>query len=282
MAWKGWTWRTSTPSDPASGTGRTLPSATMETIEVERSDGLVTVTLNRPSALNAASPTMWKELTATFEEIADNRGDRVLVITGAGDAFCSGADLSGVSHTPPHVTMRVVNRCASALLRLSTPTIARVNGVAAGAGANLALACDLVVASSTARFCEIFSRRGLSVDFGGSWLLPRLVGLHKAKELVLLADMLTADEAAVAGLVNKVVPPEQLDAVVAEWAQRLVAGPPRALALSKALLDHGLQRSVDEALDAEADAQVRNLASEDVAEAMAAWREKRTPTFTGR
>jgi 2-(1,2-epoxy-1,2-dihydrophenyl)acetyl-CoA isomerase len=256
----------------------------MSDILVERHAGVVTLTLNRPARLNAITLAMWPQLTEIFQEVAGRREDRVLVVTGAGDAFCSGADLGtgigGGGH--PLFHMREVGDAALALHRLPKPSIARVDGVAAGAGCNLALGCDLVVASERSRFSEIFARRGLSVDFGGSWLLPRLVGLHRAKELVLLADMLTAEEASVAGLVNRVVPVEQLDALVAEWAARLATGPPLALSMSKTLLNRSLEMSMEQAVEAEAQAQCVNVASHDTAESLAAYVEKRAPNYQGR
>ena len=153
---------------------------------------------------------MWNELLATFREIAlDSSADRVVVLTGAGGDFCSGADLSGGGADDPErhqlTTMRHIGDVALALHRLPQPTIAKVRGVAVGAGLNMALGCDLVVASTNARFSEIFARRGLSIDFGGSWVLPRRVGLHRAKELALLADIIDATEAERIGLVNRVV-----------------------------------------------------------------------------
>ena len=166
--------------------------------------------------------------------------------------------------------------------RLPMPTIARVDGVAAGAGLNLALGCDLVVASDRSRFSEIFAKRALSLDFGGSWILPRLVGLHKAKELALLADIITADEAANIGLVNKVVPFDELDAAVDEWAQRLESGPPIALAATKELLNASFDRNLADALIAEGKSQALNFTTDDVREAGAAWLEKRDPEFEGR
>src|SRR5688500_4998252 len=149
----------------------------METLLIERADGVVTVTLNRPERKNAVNGVMWDELLATFREIADNADDRVVVITGAGGAFCSGQDLGAADALMQHGLhrMRHIGEVAIALHRLPQPTIAKVGGVAAGAGCNMALGCDLIVASEEARFSEIFSRRGMSVDFGGSWLLPRLV-----------------------------------------------------------------------------------------------------------
>ncbi len=143
--------------------------------------------------------------------------------------------------------MRGVGAVAAALHRLHKPSIAKVSGVAAGAGCNLALGCDLIVASDEARFSEIFARRGLSIDFGGSWLLPRLVGLHKAKELALLADIISAEEAARIGIVNRVVPAGDLDGFVADWAQRLAAGPPIALSLTKTMLNNSFSVSFDQA-----------------------------------
>jgi 2-(1,2-epoxy-1,2-dihydrophenyl)acetyl-CoA isomerase len=157
-----------------------------------------------------------------------------------------------------------------------------VNGVAAGAGCNLALGCDLVIASDRARFSEIFSKRGLSVDFGGSWLLPRLVGMHKAKELVFLAEIIDAAEADRIGLVNRVVPHDELDATVREIAGRLAALPPVQLSVSKRLLNQSLSVSMADALEFEDVAQVLNFQSADTAEAVAAFVEKRPPKFTGR
>src|SRR5579863_3667178 len=163
---------------------------------------------------------MWQEMHDTFSDVARRREDRVVVITGAGGAFCSGADIAdprGVSGDPedPHIVrMRFFGQVMLALHKLPKPTIAKIRGIAAGAGMSLALGCDLTVASDNARFSEIFARRGLSVDGGSSWLLPRLVGLHKAKELAYFADILSAEEADEIGLINRVVPDDELDAFV--------------------------------------------------------------------
>ncbi|HMC52800.1 MAG TPA: enoyl-CoA hydratase [Acidimicrobiales bacterium] len=256
----------------------------METLLVGRSGGVVTVTMNRPERKNAATPTMWAELRDVFTEVGHAADDRVLVVTGAGGDFCSGADLSGLTGTQdaPLVAMRLVGSAALALHRCAKPTIAKVRGVAVGAGCNLALGCDLTVASEDARFSEIFSRRGLSVDFGGSWVLPRLVGLHKAKELALLGDIISAKEAADYGLLNRVVADGDLDAVVEDWARRLAAGPPLALSMTKTLLNNGLATSLDQAVEDEARCQAVNIASADTAEAMMAFLEKREPRFQGR
>lgn len=250
----------------------------------------MTVTMNRPEKKNAMNGLMWRELIDLFDEIEDSREIRVLVITGAGDGFCSGADLTDTSNAGQLSdgvggslrAMRVVGRCALRLHELHIPTIAAVNGVAAGAGCNLALGCDLVVASDRARFSEIFSKRGLSVDFGGSWILPRLIGLHRAKELVFLADIIDATEADRIGLVNRVVPHEDLATTVRELAQRLAALPPVQLSVSKQLLNQSLSVSMADALEFEDVAQIMNFQSADTAEAVAAFVEKRPPTFTGR
>lgn len=262
----------------------------METITVERSEGVVTVTLNRPHKKNAMTPTMWVELIEVLDAVEANRDDRALVITGADDAFCSGADLTdagsddgsegGVGASLER--MQLVTRCALRLHELRTPTLAAVNGVAAGAGLNLALGCDLVVASDRARFSEIFSKRGLSVDFGGSWLLPRLVGLHRAKELVFLADIIDAAEAERIGLVNRVVPHERFPGVVAELAARLAALPPIQVANSKRLLNQSSSVSMAEALEAEGIAQALSFQTKDTVEAILAFIQKREPRFEGR
>jgi 2-(1,2-epoxy-1,2-dihydrophenyl)acetyl-CoA isomerase len=177
--------------------------------------------------------------------------------------------------------MRFVGRAALRLHELPIPTIAAVNGVAAGAGCNLALGCDLIVASDRARFTEIFAKRGLVLDFGGSWLLPRLVGLHKAKELAFLADIIDAAEAERLGLLNRVVAHDQLAGEVAALAQRIAAMPPLQLAVIKRQLNDGLNRSMSEAVEFEGVAQALVSGSGDAAEAMLAFLKKREPRFTG-
>jgi enoyl-CoA hydratase/carnithine racemase len=261
----------------------------METIDVNRADGgIVTITLNRPEKKNAISPMMWDELLTTFREIGSNDGvDRVVVLTGAGGAFCSGADLSGglnVTERPRNqlFSMRHVGDVCLALHRMPQPTIAKVGGVAAGAGANLAFGCDLIVASDEARFSEIFARRGLTIDAGGSWLLPRLIGLHRAKELAFFADIISAKEAEAFGLVNRVVPAGELDAFVDDWATKLASGPPIALAQTKDLLNNAFQVTLEQAVENEAKAQAVNGATADTAGAMKAFLEKRPPRFEGR
>jgi len=257
----------------------------METLQVERADGVVTVTLDRPARKNAMSPTMFLELREVFRSISgDPERDRVVVLTGAGGAFCSGADLGGLDAVQLHQLpwMRQVGEACMALHNLPQPVIAKVVGVAAGAGCNLALGCDLIVASDDARFSEIFARRGLSIDFGGSYVLPRLVGLHKAKELAFFADIISAKEAVDLGIVNRVVPVAEIDAFVDDWARRLAAGPPLALSMTKKLLNQSLSVTVEQALENEAQAQTVNFFTADTAEAMLAFAEKRDPVFHGK
>ena len=242
------------------------------------------MTLNRPRVKNAIAPPMWEELRRIFHEIRETNTDRVAVITGAGGAFCAGADLGEdpAAGMHPLQGMNPVNAAALALHDVTKPTIAKVGGDAVGAGMNLALGCDLVVAGESARFSQIFARRGLSVDFGGTWLLPRLIGLHKAKELALFADVISAKEAEGIGVVNRVVPDGDLDGFVADWANRLAEGPPLALQQTKRMLSNAFSLSLSEALAGEASAQSVNLASEDMREGVAAFLEKRPPTFRGR
>ena len=246
---------------------------------------MVTLTLNRPEKMNAITGEMWGGLRDVFDEVARNRDDRVLVVTGAGRAFCAGADLidSGMPRTSGQRLehMRGVGRSAAALRGIAKPTVARVNGVAAGAGLSLALGCDLVIASGDARFSAIFVQRGLSIDYGGSWLLPRLIGIHKAKELALLADVLPAEDAERMGIVNRVVAAEDLDREVDAVVTRLLTMAPVALSQTKHLLDQAFWASFEDAVEAEAMAQVVNLSTPDAKEAVRAFMEKRDPLYTG-
>ncbi|MEZ5376134.1 MAG: enoyl-CoA hydratase [Acidimicrobiales bacterium] len=263
--------------------------ASTERLLIERNDGVVTVTLNRPHRKNAVPGAMWDDITAAFRDIADRRTDRVVILTGAGGDFCSGADLAGDGEAPPPdhdahtlADMRRVTAACIAIAECPKPTIAKVSGVAVGAGLNMALACDLVVADRTARFAEIFAKRGLSVDFGGSWFLPRRIGLHRAKELAFFADLIDADEADRIGLVNRIVDNDQLDEFVAQWAGRLAAGPPIALAQTKRLLHESFESTLAQALDREGTAQTVNFTTADTKEAVSAFIERRDPEFHGR
>jgi enoyl-CoA hydratase/carnithine racemase len=251
----------------------------MDTVQIEAVDGIATVTMNRPERRNAISPAMFQELEDAFRRLGNDIDTRAVVLTGAGGHFCSGLDLADLKE-PEHWLpwVRLVLNTAQVLYDLPKPVIAKVSGVAVGAGLNLALACDLVVASEDA----LFVKRGLSVDFGGSWLLPRLVGLQKAKELVLLGEILDAQTALTIGLVNRVVPSTELDGFVADWAEKLAAGPPLALSCSKRLLNASFAAGFGEALENEAVSQALNLHTADSQEGFAAFLDKRPPRFNGR
>jgi 2-(1,2-epoxy-1,2-dihydrophenyl)acetyl-CoA isomerase len=256
----------------------------MDGLQVDSAAGVVTITFDRPQRKNAIDMAMWRALHDVALELVADARVRCVVFTGAGGEFCSGQDLTPTGEDPTHglARMRAINAVVQAVHELPQPTIAKVDGVAAGIGMNLALACDLVVASDRARFSEIFARRGLSLDGGGSWILPRLVGLHRAKELALFADIIPADEALRLGIVNRVVPVDELDAFVDDWAARLAEGPPIALAMTKRMLNRSFEQSFEQALDDEARCQTVNFSTGDTAEAMRAFVEKRPPTFDGR
>jgi 2-(1,2-epoxy-1,2-dihydrophenyl)acetyl-CoA isomerase len=262
-------------------------------VQVEQDGAVVTVTLSNPGRKNAIPAYAWPEVEAGFRRAARDATVRCVVVTGEGEDFSSGADVSGEGSgegggegggTAAHglVMMRSVSAAIEALHAVPQPVVARVAGVCVGIGMNIALGCDLVVASQEARFSQIFARRGLSIDGGGSWVLPRMVGLLKAKELALLADILPAAEAERLGLVTRVVPRADLDATVADLVARLAAGPPLALSMTKRLLNQSTQVTLPQALEAEAQAQTVNFGTRDTAEAMAAFTERRQPRFEGR
>jgi enoyl-CoA hydratase/carnithine racemase len=261
----------------------------METLIIERTAGVVTVTMNRPERKNAANVAMLTELLETFLEVERNPADRVMILTGAGGAFCTGADLADPSGpTATDVSrstlssMRRLGDVALALHRITKPTIAKVDGYAVGAGCSLALGCDLIVCSETAKLSMIFSRRGLSLDNGASWLLPRLVGMARAKEIALFGGMWTGAEALEIGLVNRVLPVDELDAFVEDWASTLAAGPPLALSMTKTLLHASSQASMEQAVEHEAQCQSLNFSTSDTVEALTAFAQKREPVYTGR
>ena len=245
-------------------------------------DGVRTLTLNRPHRKNAITPELWVALRDALNAAGRDRSVRALVITGAGGSFCSGADISVPDDIHPKYKLQRLTDVALALHELPVPTVAKVTGVAVGAGWNLALGCDLVVATPESTFSQIFSKRGLSIDLGGSWLLPKLVGLQQAKRLTLLAETIDAAEAHALNLVTWVVSRAEIDAFVKDLTDRLVAGPPIALAQTKALLNEGADRTLRDALANEARAQAVNFATADAAAAYAAFAQRREPSFTGR
>jgi enoyl-CoA hydratase/carnithine racemase len=244
-------------------------------------DSVLTITLNRPSRRNAMNAEAWELLFRVLREASIDDAVRCVVLTGAGRTFCAGADISTVPTGHPLVRVRHLSRVAEALHHFPKPVVAQVEGYAMGAGWNLALCCDLVVASSTAQFSQAFVSNGLSPDFGGSWLLPRLAGLQQAKRLAFLAERIGAHETLALGLSTWVVEPEEIDEFVRTLAGRLAAMPPIAVSQTKELLNTGVVGTFREALDDEARAQAVNYATEDAPRAIRAFKNKESVTFTG-
>lgn len=252
--------------------------------------GVLWLTLNRPETLNAITAELRELLIAELAGASADPSVRAVVLTGAGRGFCSGADLrSGAPAVGPPVPGDVervlrngVQRMVAAVLDCEKPVLAAVNGTAAGVGVHLALACDLVLASDQASFVEAFVRRGLVPDGGGAYLLPRLVGPQRAKELLFFGDKLSAADAERLGLVNLVVPAEELEKTAREWAERLAAGPTRALAMTKRLVNASLESDRGTAFAAEATAQEINMTTADAPEGVRAFVERRPPRFQGR
>ena len=254
---------------------------------VERDGRVALVTLNRPEARNALDMPMRRALAEALAELADDAGVGALVLRGAGEHFCAGGDVKLMQERPisaveGQARVEALNRVVRALARFRAPTLAMVDGFAVGAGCNLALACDLVIASSRARFGEVFARLGLIPDGGGTYFLPRRVGLSKAKELAFTGQLVDAAEAERIGLVNRVVPPAELEPATRALAHRIADGPPRAHALAKVMLDRSLAVDLDTALAWEALGQGSLIESEDHREGLDAFFAKRSPQFRGR
>ena len=254
-------------------------------VRVDRDGSVATVTLDRPETRNACTGGMWVALGRTFRDLGWS-GVRAIVLTGANEHFCTGADLSGNEPGGGGGTqldaMRVLGEAVMAIQGCPVPVIVKVDGLAVGAGFGLSLAGDLTYCSDRARFSAIFAKRGLSPDFGTSWFLRQRVGVHKAKEIVLTAKMLSGQEAFDLGLVNGVVPVSDLDTTVADVVATIADGPPMALSMAKRLLDNGSHSSLTQALEAEALAQNVNIHTDDMKEALTAWLEKRPAEFHGR
>ncbi|MBZ9640843.1 enoyl-CoA hydratase/isomerase family protein [Streptomyces sp. PSKA30] len=247
------------------------------------------LTLNRPEALNALTPNMRDQLIALLADASADPDVRAVVLTGTGRGFCAGADLRGSAAAGERIagdvsrTLRLgAQRLIAAVLDCEKPVIAAVNGTAAGLGAHLAFACDLVLAAEPAKFIEVFVRRALVPDGGGAYLLPRMIGPQRAKELMFFGDALTATDAERLGLVNRVVPEGELDKTAGEWAARLTVAPTRALALTKQLVNASLDTDRATAFAAEAAAQEINMTTEDAREGLASFVERRSPQYRGR
>ena len=254
-------------------------------IRADQHDGVLTITLHRPDVLNAVNDQMLRELYDNLRQAAREAAVRCIVLTGAGRGFCSGQDLrdrsgAGVSSFRDSLRSRY-NPVILQIRTMEKPVLAAVNGVAAGAGCSLALAADLRIASDRASFIQVFARVGLIPDSGSTSFLPRLVGLGKALELAYTADPVDAADALRLGLVNRVVPHDDLALQVAAFAKRLAAGPTRGYGLTKRAINHGLHATLEHALDYEADVQEIAGRTADHREGVAAFLEKRQPTFTG-
>jgi 2-(1,2-epoxy-1,2-dihydrophenyl)acetyl-CoA isomerase len=247
-------------------------------------DGIARLTLNRPDRLNSFTVKMHEEVADALGKL---EGARVLILTGAGRGFCAGQDLNDRAVAPGeavdlgHSVENYYNPLIRRLTSLPMPVIARVNGVAAGAGANIALACDIVIAAKSAKFIQSFAAIGLIPDSGGTWALPRLVGQARALGLALTAEALPAEKAAEWGLIWKAVEDERLDEEVDALAQRFASGPTRGLARIKKMIRESWGHSLDEELDLQRDAMRELGFGEDYREGVAAFMEKRAPRFTG-
>jgi 2-(1,2-epoxy-1,2-dihydrophenyl)acetyl-CoA isomerase len=256
-----------------------------ETLLVETKDGVRVITLNRPEVLNAISAQLGKELQEALREAERSPEVRCVLLAASGRGFCAGADLR--EQVPGRTSLGDLlrTRYNGIVLRIQTmekPVIAAVNGVAAGAGCNLALAADVRIASDRASFIEVFSRVGLIPDSGGTWLLPRLVGIGRALEMMFTADPVDAATAERLGLVNRVVPHDDLQPRAMEWAVRLAAGPTRAYGLTKRAVNHAVAGSFADALEYEAQLQEIAGGTADHREGVAAFLAKRPPAYTGR
>lgn len=269
---------------------RPLPEIDSQSITITRDRGVATVTLDRPKVKNALTPADFARLGEAFDEIASNPEDRVMILTGRGAAFCAGADLSGSGGDAPKFQqgpiarehwLREITLPALLLHRLPKPTIAAVNGIAAGGGCNLALGCDIVFASESARFTEVFINRGLSLDYGGSWLLPRLIGLQRAKDIAFRGDIIDVREAHELGLVLEVVADDELMNRVRDYALMLARKPPIALSLIKSGINRSASASFEEGLEYEVKAQSVCLDTKDFLEALQAWVQKRDGKYIG-
>ncbi|MFC5721760.1 enoyl-CoA hydratase/isomerase family protein [Streptomyces gamaensis] len=280
------------PPEPGGTAGSTGPVGPDAPVILHATDnGVSWIALNRPAARHAITPELRERLISGLADASADPAVRAVVITASGPAFCAGADLraasaEGARARLPGDVSRVVRqgaqRLIGAVLDCEKPVLAAVNGVAAGLGAHLAFACDLVLAGERARFTEVFVRRGLVPDGGGAYLLPRLVGPQRAKELMFFGEDVTAAEARRLGLVNRVVPDGELAATARAWAGRLAAGPTRALALAKQLVNASLDGDRSAAFAAEAAAQEINMSTADAREGIASFLERRDPQYRGR
>ncbi|MDD5748620.1 MAG: enoyl-CoA hydratase-related protein [Actinomycetota bacterium] len=261
----------------------------MEEIVIKQDEAVEIITLNRPERYNAFTFDMIRALTERFEQLAFDDDVRAVLVTGAGDAFCAGADLTGAggredSFKPlgMRITAQAYSRLAQSVWSLEKPVVAAVNGIAAGAGCNFALSCDIVLASESAKFIEVFVRRGLIADACGTYFLPRLVGLAKAKELMFFGEDLSAEEAMRIGLISRVVKDEKLIDESLSMARKLAEGPTRAIGMMKSMLNRSFESGIVEAVEREGSLQGIAVSTEDFTEGVSSFLEKRKPNFKGK
>jgi 2-(1,2-epoxy-1,2-dihydrophenyl)acetyl-CoA isomerase len=279
----------------ASGMTTTDPTGPFSSDELiaQLREGVLRLVLNRPQRKNAVSPELRDLLVANLEWASSADDVRCILLTGSGSAFCAGVDVSrftvttsATAATDPRAARLAmkhgVQRVIRALWELDKPVVAAVNGVAAGAGAQLALACDLIIAAESARLIEIFTRRGMAVDSGGAYLLTRNIGLARAKELVFFGDPITAAEAERIGLINRAVPDDELAGIADQWAARLARGATRAIGASKLMLNRSADSDLAAALETEMLLQSVVALTDDYAEGIRAFKDRRDPDFTGR
>ena len=259
-----------------------------ETILLEKKEGIGILTLNRPERLNAFNEKMEAEFVQAIQEVSLDDEVRVLVVTGAGKAFCAGADVGRMSgESKPKGAeewrrgFRNIQGIILGLQRLEKPTLAMVNGAAVGGGFDLACACDLRTGSEYARFMVAFTRIGLFPGWGGTWLYARIIGIPKAAELLFTGDFLEAKEAERLGLLNKLVPASELEKETMSLARRIASGPPIALRLAKMQLYKGLGMDLETAMQMAAACETITLTSQDHKEGVAAFQEKRPPKYKG-
>lgn len=257
-------------------------ASSSDSVQLRIDGAIARITLNRPERLNAIDRPTWARLRERIAEVAGNPEIRVAVVNGNGRGFCAGADVrAGPMRDHPLRHMRAISDPVRDLFELPIPTIAAVHGVAVGAGWNIALACDFVICTDDARFSQIFARRALSVDTGGSWILPRIVGMQQAKRLIYLAEMISAEEAQALGLVLRTVPADDLEQEVDAFAARLATSPTVTLRLNKELVNGTWEASFAEQLVRENTAQTVNFAT-DVPAVRTAIERNEEPVFEGK
>jgi 2-(1,2-epoxy-1,2-dihydrophenyl)acetyl-CoA isomerase len=262
----------------------------LTTTRLEKSEQVATVTLNRPDHMNTYNSAMLKELVSIIEDVSLDEEIRVVIFTGEGRAFSAGADVKGADElialqkelAENQDTLKLLNRVVLAIRQIPKPVVAAVNGVAAGGGANLVLACDIVVASEKAKLAEVFINIGLVPDGGGTFFLPERIGYHRSAEIFFTGKILSAQECLDLGLYNRIVPPEEVMNAAREMAQELAQKPPRALAAGKAILNREAVPRLRAYLEDEASTQRVMVGTQDAKEGITAFLEKRKPNFTGK